>query len=54
MDDIEVKQILCMVLASLNLVAFLCSVKHQVQHFNSNRFLELSYYLISFFFASTS
>jgi hypothetical protein len=54
MDDIEVKQLSSMVLAPLYLVSFMCSVKHQVQHFNSNRYLELSYYLISFYFASTS
>jgi hypothetical protein len=54
MDDIEVKQVLCMVLAFLNLASFLYCVRLQVQHFNSNRFLELSYYLISFYFASTS
>jgi hypothetical protein len=54
MNDIEVKQVLCSVLASMILASFLCSVRLQVQHFNSNRFLELSYYLVSFYFASTS
>jgi hypothetical protein len=54
MDDTEVKQVLCMGLAGLYLVSFMYSVKLQVRNFNSNRFLELSYYLISFYFGSTS
>lgn len=44
---------LCMVLAALYMSALALSVRLQCKLFNLNRFLEMSYYLISYFFACT-
>lgn len=42
---------LCCFLALTYLFSLLISIKGQIRHFNRNRFLEMTYYLISFFLA---
>jgi hypothetical protein len=52
MSDTEVKQTLCMVLVLIYLCSLGVSIKRQKDFFNSNRFLEMSYFMISYYFCS--
>lgn len=51
MDETLLKQVLCIALGVLYCIATSLSVKLQCKMFNVNRFLEMSYFLITFFFA---
>lgn len=51
MEEFDLKHILFLLLAVAYSLAFLQSVILQVRVFNTNRFLEMSYYIISFYFA---
>mmetsp|Transcript_28912 Transcript_28912/g.51598 ORF Transcript_28912/g.51598 Transcript_28912/m.51598 type:complete len:292 (+) Transcript_28912:60-935(+) len=52
MDDTQIKQTLCMFLACMYTASLSVALRLQCKVFGQDRYLEMSYYLISFFFAS--
>mmetsp|Transcript_28911 Transcript_28911/g.51594 ORF Transcript_28911/g.51594 Transcript_28911/m.51594 type:complete len:97 (+) Transcript_28911:60-350(+) len=51
MDDTQIKQTLCMFLACMYTASLSVALRLQCKVFGQDRYLEMSYYLISFFFA---
>mmetsp|Transcript_1861 Transcript_1861/g.3985 ORF Transcript_1861/g.3985 Transcript_1861/m.3985 type:complete len:282 (-) Transcript_1861:1306-2151(-) len=47
--DLILLEVFCGALCLVYIVSMYFSIKNQVKHFNQNRFLEMAYYVISFF-----